>query len=1192
MSAFDVSGPLPSGVTVLEASAGTGKTYTIAALAARYVAEGTRLSDLLLVTFTRMATGELRERVRERLVAVERGLETGVSDDEVVELLASGDVRSARERLARALADFDAATIATTHGFCQEVLGGLGIAGDDARDVTFVEDLGDLLGEVVDDLYVRRFHGSERPPFDRTEALAIARAAVESPAAPVEPVRASPDGVPAMRRRLALAVRAELEARKRRAGVMTYDDLLTRLDRALSGSGRADVAARLQARWKVVLVDEFQDTDPVQWDIMRRAFGGGLSTLVLIGDPKQAIYAFRGADVYAYLAAAGSAGVRATLSVNWRSDQGLIDAYDALFGGARLGHEGIVYRRVSAASREPRLSGAGAPLRLRVVSREGLERTPQGYARNAAAREWIARDLANDLVGLLESGALVRGRVVCPGDVAVLVRTHRTAALVRDTLDAAGIPAVINGAGSVFGSRPAVEWLRLLEALERPSDGRRARAAALSCFFGWSAARVASADDAEWEGVFGRLHEWARVLRLRGVASLAETISLDEGLPARVLALVGGERRMTDLRHVAQLLHAASVSEQLGTTALTAWLRRRIAAAEEETGDEERSRRLESDAEAVQVLTIHRSKGLEFPIVYYPFLWEPGFIPSRVPVAYHDPEAGDLRTVDVGLEGAAFRAHELQHKVEQRGEDLRLAYVALTRAQHQAVVWWAGSRDSRDSALGRLLFARDAEGHVAPFGTSTPSDAEARARFEELALDAPGCISVEPSEAAPARRWAASGSPAAELRAADFSRTLDAGWRRTSYSDITALAHEARVSSEPEEAVVADEPESSEDTTWPATAPTAATATAPTNATATAPTAATAIAADTAAATAPPDAEPAAASAPSTAELATATGPSPADSAAASAPSAGDAAAATAATDAAPPTLFDAIPPPASAPSPSASPPPAPPGDPSARPLLATMPSGVDIGTFVHRVLEATDFAAPDLDAELARSIDAVRARRPLDIGDPALVAAGLRAAIETPFAAGGPRLRDVTRSDRLDELAFELPLAGGDEPSGSFSPAALGALLRDHLAPGDPLHGYADRLGDPELRHGVRGYLTGSIDLVVRRGHEFLVVDYKTNRFAPPGEEVTAWHLRPEALATEMERVHYGLQALLYLAALHRYLRWRLPSYDPGRNLAGAAYLFLRGMTGAPGSGVFAFRPPGALVAAISDLLDAGDGA
>jgi exodeoxyribonuclease V beta subunit len=1109
LSAFDVRGPLPRGVTVLEASAGTGKTYTIAALAARYVAEGTPLEELLLVTFTRMATGELRERVRDRLVAVERGLETGDSDDEIVQLLSAGDVPLARERLARALADFDAATIATTHGFCQEVLGGLGIHGEGGRDVTFAEDLGDLLQEVVDDLYVRRFHRADGPAyFDRAEALAIARAAVENPAAPIEPRKAHPESVAAMRRRLAEAVRVELEVRKRRAGVMTYDDLLMRLDEALARS--PDVATRLQVRYRVVLVDEFQDTDPVQWDIMRRAFGGGFSTLVLIGDPKQAIYAFRGADVYAYLAAKRAADSVATLSVNWRSDQGLLDAFDALFGGARLGHEGIEYRSVRAANEAPRLVGAGAPLRVRMVSRAGLELTPQGYARNASAREHIARDVAADMVALFGSDARVCGRPVRPGDVAVLVRTHRNAALVRDELDAAGIPAVINGAGSVFGTRPAVEWLRLLDALERPADPRRAHAAALTCFIGWDAARVAGAGDAEWEEVHRRLHEWARVLRLRGVASLAETISLAEGLPARVLALVGGERRLTDLRHVAQLLHAAAVSEHLGTTALTGWLRRRIAAADEETGDEERSRRLESDAEAVQLLTIHRSKGLEFPIVYYPFLWEPGFIPQRVPVTYHDPDAGDRRTVDVGLEGYTFRNHAEQHRVEQRGEDLRLAYVALTRAQHQAVIWWAGSRDSRDSALGRLLFSVDADGNVASSGRSTPTDEEARARFAALAEAAPGCVAVEDSVPGPALRWEPERVPASALRAATFARTLDEGWRRTSYSDLTALAHEARVASEPEEDVIADEPVAPGDPDAASTPPAVPVAVAP-----------------------PSDASPA--------------------------------------------TLFDVDPSPAA--------------DPSARPLLAAMPAGVDVGTFIHRVLEATDFAAEDLDAELMRAIGAVRSRRPFEIGDPAVVVAGLRAAIETPLGSGGLRLRDVARADRLDELGFELPLAGGDEPAGRFSPAALGALLREHLSPGEPLYGYAQRLADPDLRGGVRGYLTGSLDLVVRRGDAFLVIDYKTNWLAPPGEELTAWHHRPAALEAEMERAHYGLQALLYLAALHRYLRWRLADYDPARNLAGAAYLFLRGMTGPAGSGVFSFTPSAALVEGISDLLDEGEG-
>ena len=201
-----------------------------------------------------------------------------------------------------------------------------------------------------------------------------------------------------------------------------------------------------------------------------------------------------------------------------------------------------------------------------------------------------------------------------------------------------------------------------------------------------------------------------------------EAITLEEGLPARMLAMVDGERRMTDLRHVGELLHAAAMTEQMGATALTAWLRQRVLEATTDNNDEERSRRLESDAEAVQVLTMHRSKGLEFPVVYYPDLWEPSWIPreNTSPVTFHD--AAGVRTIDVGLDGPQWKGHVAQHVDEQRGEDLRLAYVALTRAKHQAVVWWAGSYDSRNSALSRLLFARDDEGNIASSGAAVPSD--------------------------------------------------------------------------------------------------------------------------------------------------------------------------------------------------------------------------------------------------------------------------------------------------------------------------------------------------------------------------------------------------------------------------------------------------------------------------------------
>jgi exodeoxyribonuclease V beta subunit len=267
--------------------------------------------------------------------------------------------------------------------------------------------------------------------------------------------------------------------------------------------------------------------------------------------------------------------------------------------------------------------------------------------------------------------------------------------------------------------------------------------------------------------------------------------------------------------------------------------------------------------------------------------------------------------------------------------------------------------------------------------------------------------------------------------------------------------------------------------------------------------------------------------------------------------------------------------------------------------LLGAMPAGVEFGTFVHRVLEATDFAAPDLEGELAEHVAVAGSRGSLALGDPVQAVSGLRAAIQTPLGplVGGIRLRDLKREDRLDELEFELPLAGGDDPTGRLTLGAVASALRAHLPAGDPLAAYAARLEDPALRSSVRGFLTGSIDLVMRvDGPRFAVIDYKTNWLGPPDEALTLGHYRPDALAREMSRAHYGLQALLYTVALHRYLRWRLAGYDPDRHLAGVLYLFVRGMAGSDtpavaGSafGVFAWRAPGALVEALSEVLDRG---
>jgi exodeoxyribonuclease V beta subunit len=1120
---FDPCGALPTGITVLEASAGTGKTFTIAALTARYVAEGIPLDKILVVTFTRMASGELRERVRQRLLSAEEGLARFLGegirppDDELLELLSAGsrmDVAERRRRLARALATFDESTIATTHGFCQRVLAGLGVVGDVESDAAFLDDARDLVEEIVGDLYVGLAEDRSEPPFDITVARAIASLATRHLLAPMG---AAPDDDPgsveAIRCRFAQKVRDELEHRKRRVPVLTYDDLLTRLRGTLADpTGGAEAVARLRERYQVVLIDEFQDTDPVQWEILERAFTGHDTTLVLIGDPKQAIYAFRGADVYSYLQAARAAGTRATLPVNWRSDEGLLRAYDALFAGARLGHPEIAYRPVEACppNRTARLeeTSVRAPLRFRVAHRgDGLARlTNAGYFYVDALRQHVADDVAADIVELLLSkpqilsGATDGGaggrREARPGDIAVLVRRNAQAAQVQSALARVGVPAVVAGGGSVFGTAPAREWLRLLEALERPTHQQRAASAALTSFIGWSAGLVASDDADQWDSLHTRLHDWAGILRRNGVAALIEAVTAAERLPARILALPAGERTMTDLHHVAELLHAAANMEGLGTTALTAWLRRRIDEADEEGDDENLSRRLESDAEAVQVLTIHRSKGLEFPIVYCPYLWDGGTPRLEMPV-FHDPAANDRLTIDVSGSGPSYKANQALQQAEQAGEELRLAYVALTRAQHQAVVWWGAAEACRHSALARFLFAAETGGTARSLARA-PRDEDVVDRLQELGAAADGCISVERTKGPRAGIWHDEAASADELDTARFERTLDARWRRTSYSSITAAAHEAWVASEPEVGSVTDE---------------------------------------------------------------------------AGVPSPG--------TDTDGDRALVAV------------------GS-----LLADAPAGAEFGTFVHEVLEATDFAAPDLEGELTARVGAHLVRR-TNVGDPPTVITGLRACLATPLGplVAGTTLEGLVRADRLDELTFELPLAGGDDAAATTQVGVgeIADLLDEHLAPADPIAGYAGRLRDPALRPELRGYLTGSIDLVLRtRSAEgiqrFTVVDYKTNRLTPSGQPLTAWHYRPSALAEAMHLAHYPLQALLYVTALHRYLRWRLPGYTADQNLGGVLYLFLRGMTG-PGTpsvggvpcGVFSWRPPAALVEALSDVLDRG---
>ena len=558
------------------------------------------------------------------------------------------------------------------------------------------------------------------------------------------------------------------------------------------------------------MVDEFQDTDPVQWHVIERAFVGA-ATVVLIGDPKQAIYRFRGGDVVTYLRARDTAGTLQTLGTNWRSDAALLESLHVVLEGAALGHPEIVVHPVRAHHPGSRLAGAPqpAPFRIRQVVRDGFALTRDGEISAGDARAHIARDCAADIARLLASDATWAGDAVEAGHVAVLVSDRNKGMLVQEQLRARGIPAVVAGGGQVFKEPAADDWLALLEGLAEPHRSDRVRAAALTCFFGHTTAELDTGGEAITDDVSDRLRGWALLLRGHGVAALFAAAEA-RGLGERVLRRVGGERFLTDLRHLAQVLHDTATRDRLGLTGLLGWFREER---RQRASATERTRRLDNDAAAVQIVTIHASKGLQYPVVYLPFACEAFVFPTGHAL-YHD-DAGE-RCLDVAREGPQWQDHDARHRAEEAGDELRDLYVALTRAQSQVVTWWAPTANTRNGGLHRLLFGRGRGDATVPDQRAVPADVEATGRLTSIA--AAGGPALEASVVPDSELEPTPESPP-PMDVRHFDREVDADWRRTSYSGlIRAEAPLPGVTSEREEPVLDDEPEPVDDAVEPAAA--------------------------------------------------------------------------------------------------------------------------------------------------------------------------------------------------------------------------------------------------------------------------------------------------------------------------------------------------------------------------------------
>jgi exodeoxyribonuclease V beta subunit len=1174
------------GLTLIEANAGTGKTWTITALYLRLLLEGPHaVNSILVVTFTDIATAELRDRIRSRLVQARTAFENrqASSDDDFIAALVQrvANADEALDRLTAALAGFDQAPVYTIHGFCQRVLGDRAFESLMPFETRLVPDESLLLQEIADDFWRKSFYEapglfvayvmhagltpevlkkelngrigkpyleirkprapevlpdlesayeqayagarriwlaerdrieaqltrnvdlsgssyrpdylagwlqsmsvclrSERPHlalfkrFEKFTNEALRKGTRRGGTPPSHPFYDACDNLlsahaglqAAYEVRLALLraelleyCNAELVSRKKRRGLQSYDDLLLNLERTLRSEVGGGLAAALRARYPAALIDEFQDTDPVQYQIFRAIYQGSALPAFLVGDPKQSIYSFRGADVHAYLRARGDAQHRHTLDVNWRSQRPLLGAVNLLFDGkaAPFVSREIPFR-ASLAARGNRgkctLDGeTGAPFEFWLIPSDNgkpLDKEEAG--------RFSAQATASEIARLMRLGNERRASITMPrngrmeerplsgGDIAVLVRTHRQAQLVRDALRALGIASVDRGGSSVFQSAEADELQRVLMAVAEPAREMLVRAALLTEMMGYSGAELDTMlhDEARWEPVvetFRLAHiEW----RDRGFIRMARAFLNRCGIVERMLQYGDGERRVTNLFHLIELVHREA--GQCGISATLEWLAEKRRAPGR--GIEEELLRLESDENLVKILTVYVAKGLEFPLVFCPFVWD-GRAPSArdTAISYHDPARDYAAVLDLGSETMEHYRPLAQR--ERLAEDVRLLYVALTRARFRCWMIWGHVRDA---------------GHAAPawvlHGSGTPdapipvplSDATIVQDLRKIETRAEGNIKVQQISGDAGARYSSAEGQLPLLAPRTFAGAIGDSWRITSFS---ALAHARSVETPDYDGAVLAPVEETAD---------------------------------------------------------------------------------------------------------------------SGRDMHA-FPRGARAGRCLHAIFQAIDFA------DLSRGDTQRIVARELAAHDFAsqwvpAVTDMVERVIATPLDdTGRVRLADVTRDRRFDELEFYYPIV-------NLKDASLRALLRGSGFP-DEIRQRIDAL----TFTAAHGYVKGYIDLVFETEGRFYLVDYKSNWLGATQEAY-----RSSELCKSMARETYYLQYLIYCVALHRYLKSRISDYEYDARFGGVRYLFLRGMSPEFGStrGVYVDRPDALLIEKLDALLGGG---
>ncbi|MEQ9946153.1 exodeoxyribonuclease V subunit beta [Pectobacterium aroidearum] len=575
------------------------------------------------------------------------------------------------------------------------------------------------------------------------------------------------------------AIRESVSEEKRQRAELGFDDLLSRLDVALQQPGGERLASAIRERYPVAMIDEFQDTDPQQYRIFRTLYVGQPQCgLLLIGDPKQAIYAFRGADIFTYMHARGEVAAHYTLGTNWRSSHQMVHGVNRLF--ERLEHpfifQNIPFLPVKPAESKRGLvfevTGKPQPaLQFWLTGSEpiGIGDYQQQMARQCAAqiRDWLAASQRNEAWLVTDDSR----RLVKASDMSVLVRSRREASLIRDALSRLSIPSVyLSNRDSVFSTPEASDMLWLLQAVLAPEQERTLRSAMATALMGLDAGQVDALGQSEtaWDALVDEFAGYRTLWRQKGVLPMLRALMSQHQLAENLLASAEGERRLTDILHIGELLQDASATLD-SEHALVRWLSQQIVQPNPQA--ENQQLRLESDRHLVQIVTIHKSKGLEYPLVWLPFI---SHFRVQDQGIYHDRESYQAVLDLQNHEESQTLAEE-----ERLAEDLRLLYVALTRSIYHCSVGVApiqrsrkkdGSSDMHQSALGYLL--------------QRGKEAEAATLVSELEGMVGDGVALTPLQTTEEQRWQPDRPELAELRARHIERQLRDGWRVTSYSGL------------------------------------------------------------------------------------------------------------------------------------------------------------------------------------------------------------------------------------------------------------------------------------------------------------------------------------------------------------------------------------------------------------------------